>query len=77
MASLSIVVRGYIALQRDISNPLIKGMTTKSGRITIPLFKWMEYALVLAKDDLIFYEQYKRSSLKTRYFNSSEPDDLM
>ena len=70
MASLSIVVRAYIALQRDISNPLIQGMTTKSGRITIPLFKWMEYASVLEKDELILYEQYVRKHKETRTFGT-------
>ena len=70
MASLPVVLRAYVALRRDISNPLIQGMTTKSGRITIPLFKWMEYASDLEEEYLSLYEAYIRKHKKTRAFVS-------
>jgi hypothetical protein len=70
MASLPVVLRAYVALQRDISNPLIQGMTTKSGRITIPLFKWMEYASDLEEEFLSLYEAYIRKHKETRAFVS-------
>jgi hypothetical protein len=70
MASLPVVLRAYVALERDISNPLIQGMTTKSGRITIPLFKWMEYASDLEEEYLSLYEAYIRKDKETRAFIS-------
>lgn len=60
MASLTNVVKAYLYLQRNINEPEVFKLTTKNGRITIPLFKMMAYAGILDEDLLIEYEKFIR-----------------
>ena len=71
MASLHKVVEAYMYLQRNINEPEISKLTTKKGRITIPLFKMMSFVDVKDEGLLLQYERFIREDAAADAFRST------
>ena len=71
MASLHKVVEAYMYLQRNINEFEISKLTTKKGRITIPLFKMMAFVGIVDEGLLLEYEKFIRVDAAADAFRST------
>lgn len=68
--NLCSVVEAYSFLQKNAAEDDVIALTTKKGRITIPLFQMMAFVGIVEEDLLLQYEQYIRNSPETASFRS-------
>ena len=71
MASLHKVIEAYLYLQRNINDSEISKLTTKKGRITIPLFKMMAFVGIEDEEVLLEYERFVRVDPAAEAFRST------
>ena len=71
MASLHKVIEAYLYLQRNINDLEISKLTTKKGRITIPLFKMMAFVGIEDEEVLLEYERFVRVDPAAEAFRST------
>jgi hypothetical protein len=71
MTSLHKVVEAYMYLQRNINEPEISKLTTKKGRITIPLYKMMSFVDIVDEGLLLQYERFIREDAAADAFRST------
>lgn len=71
MASLHKVIEAYFYLQRNIIDLKISKLTTKKGRITIPLFKMMAFVGIEDEDVPLEYERFVRIDPPADAFRST------